>query len=130
MSSRARSASGSLGAEAERLTARFLRKQGYRIIRRNYRTRLGELDIVARDGEEVVFVEVRSRTRGTWEMPERSVTAAKQRRNCRAAMAFCTRNSLQPRPMRLDVVAVILEPGAEPEFRHYKDAFPIPTSAQ
>ncbi len=122
-------AGGSLGAQGERLAAKFLRKLGYRIIRRNCRTRFGEVDIIARDGDEVVFVEVRSRSSGTWEMIEKSVTPRKQQRIFRAAATFASRTR-STRPLRFDVIAVRLAPDGEPEFRHYKDAFTLPASAR
>ena len=118
-----------IGPLGERLAARFLRKQlGYRILRRNCRSKLGEIDLIARDGNEVVFVEVKTRSSRTWGDPETAVTPAKRRKLCRAAAAFAARNRLREHPLRFDVVAVLLEDGRDPEFRHYKDAFPISAS--
>jgi putative endonuclease len=117
------------GAEGERLAVGFLRKLGYEIIRRNFRTRFGEVDIIARDGDEVVFVEVRSRSRGDWELLEQSVTLRKQQRISRAAAAFA-RRTRAARPLRFDVIAVKLCPDGEPEFRHYKDAFTVPPAGR
>ena len=118
-----------IGPAGERLAARFLRKQlGYRILRRNCRSKLGEIDLIARDGNEVVFVEVKTRSSRTWGDPEAAVTPAKRRKLCRAAAAFAAQNHLRERPLRFDVVAVLLEEGREPELRHYKDAFPIQAS--
>lgn len=116
------------GQLGERLAARFLRKAGYTILRRNCRSYLGEIDLVARDGEEVVFVEVKTRTSSAWGDPEAAVTPAKQRKICRAALSFAGRNKLRERPLRFDVVAVLLEDPRKPQFTHYKDAFLLPTS--
>ena len=117
------------GPVGERLAARFLRKQlGYKILRRNCRSKLGELDLIVRDGDEVVFVEVKTRSSRTWGDPETAVTPAKRRKLCRAAAAFAARNRLREHPLRFDVIAVLLEDGLEPELKHYKDAFPIQAS--
>lgn len=113
------------GAEGERLAARFLRKLGYRVIRRNCRSTLGELDLVLRDHDEVVFVEVKTRASARWGDPEAAVTPAKRRRLARAAVQFAERHDLRSLPLRFDVVAVLLPPGAPPEIRHYPNAFPI-----
>jgi len=116
------------GFMSEEQVVQFLRGQGFRILQRNCRTRLGEVDIVARDGEEVVFVEVRSRSGGNWDTLERSVTSRKQRRIARAAAAFL-RHTRTAAPLRFDVVAVRLGADGRPEFRHYRDAFPLPGRA-
>src|SRR6185437_3918670 len=74
-----------LGDRGERAAARYLRSKGLRIITRGYRTRLGEIDLIARDGDTLVFVEVKSRRRG---VPAEAVTLAKQRRLTLAALQF------------------------------------------
>lgn len=116
----------SAGRLGECLAARFLRKAGYKILRRNCRSHFGEIDIVARDGDEVVFVEVKARTSAEWGAPEESVTPAKQRKICRTALAFAGRHKLRDRPLRFDVVAVLLEDPEKPRFTLYKDAFALP----
>ena len=113
------------GRAGERLAERFLRKKGCRVIRRNCRSSLGEIDLVMRDGDEVVFVEVKTRTSRQWGEPEDAVTPSKQRKIGREAVRFATRHNLRERPLRFDVVAVLLEDGAEPEFRHYENAFSL-----
>ncbi|MBD3285946.1 YraN family protein, partial [candidate division WOR-3 bacterium] len=67
-----------LGKHGEDAAAEFLRKQGYEIITRNFYTRWGELDIIARDGEEIVFVEVKTRTSISFARPEEGVDLRKQ----------------------------------------------------
>jgi len=113
------------GRAGEDLAARFLRKRGFKVLRRNCRSTLGEIDLVMRDGDEVVFVEVKTRSSRTWGDPEDAVTPAKQRKVGRQAMLFANQNNLRRRPLRFDVVAVLLEEGADPEVRHYRDAFAI-----
>jgi len=79
------------GKAAEDAAGKFLKKKGYKIIARNYRTRLGELDIVALDGKTVVFVEVRSKTEGNFGPPGASIGREKSRRITRAAWDFLAR---------------------------------------
>lgn len=118
-------APGEAGRQGERLAARFLRRQGFRILRRNCRARGGEIDLIARDGDEVVFVEVKTRTSRQWGDPEDSVTPTKQRRISLAASSFADRYRLHTRPLRFDVVAVLLPEDGPTEFRHYRNAFPF-----
>jgi putative endonuclease len=93
-----------------------------RIIVRNYRTTGGEVDLIARDGDAVVFVEVKTRRRGA---PAEAVTPEKQRRLTLAAMHFLRRHRLLEHSARFDVVAVLWpESGRSPIIEHYRDAFP------
>jgi putative endonuclease len=91
------------GDAAEELAARHLEANGYRIVARNVRSKLGELDIVARDGRVVCFVEVRARRDGT---AAESVDAGKRRRLARAAGRYLTAQHLSDAPCRFDVVTV------------------------
>ena len=117
-----RAVDGGLG---ERLAEEFLRREkGYRILRRNCRTRSGEIDLVARDGDEVVFVEVKTRS-GKWDAPEDAVNRGKQRRLCRAAQELAARHKLREYPLRFDVVAIVLPPGGAPKIEHFVDAFTL-----
>ena len=93
------------GARAERLAEEFLRERGMRILARNFRTRFGEIDLVAQDGETVVFVEVRSRSSDAFGTPQETVTVAKRRRIIRTARAYAQSRSLDA-PLRFDVVAL------------------------
>lgn len=95
------------GQKAESRAEDFLRRKGLRPIGRNYRCRLGELDLIMRDGDTVVIVEVRSRASGKFVDPRASVDAAKQRRLIRATRhLLATRPELATRPIRFDVVAI------------------------
>ncbi len=95
-----------IGHQGEKHACKFLRKQGYRILERNCKTRWGELDIVARQGDVVSFVEVKSRTDADFLPPEASVTAAKRRKLARLAKAYLAREGLSSYPCRFDVVSV------------------------
>jgi len=75
-----------LGVRGEKTAARFLRRKGYEILRRNFRTRFGEIDIIARDGHTLVFVEVKSRMEGIPGSAGASVGLKKQRSLSKAAL--------------------------------------------
>ncbi|NJD88536.1 MAG: YraN family protein [Betaproteobacteria bacterium] len=93
------------GEAAEELAARFLAAQGLAILARNYRTRLGEVDIVAREGAVLVFLEVRLRSWAAWGGAAASVDARKQRRIVAAARHFLSRLRAEP-PCRFDVLTL------------------------
>lgn len=100
------------GGAAEETAAAFLAGQGLAILARNYRTRLGEIDLIARDGEALVFVEVRLRSDAAWGGALGSITARKRRRIAAAARHYLMRFRRMP-PCRFDVVAL---DGASPQW--------------
>jgi putative endonuclease len=91
------------GAAAEALAARFLAERGLTIVGRNYRCRGGEIDIIARDGETLVFVEVRMRRSRAFGGPGESITAVKRRRLRLAAQHYLARLRTEP-PCRFDAI--------------------------
>lgn len=112
------------GNRSERAAARFLKQLGYRILVRNYSCPLGELDLIALDGDCLVFVEVRSTESTDAERPALSVDAAKQRRLSRLALHFLQQRRLLGRSARFDVLAVSWPPGQrDPAIVHYRNAF-------
>lgn len=114
------------GRKGEDLAARYLRWNGYRILERNVRLGRYEVDIIARDGDTIAFVEVRSRASSEPVPPEDSVGPVKQAHLIAAARIY---QMLHPDPeayYRFDVVAVILPDKGRPEITLYKDAFHIP----
>jgi putative endonuclease len=94
------------GKRAEDRAAAHLRAQGYRIVERNFRCRAGELDIVARDGDTLVFVEVRSRARGHRGDALETVTRAKQTQLIRVARVYLAMQRPAFRSCRFDVVGI------------------------
>lgn len=96
-----------IGRTAEGVAASFLARNGYQILLRNYRTRRGEIDIIARDGGTIVFVEVKARRHGIDSSLE-AVDFRKRRRIVRAALHFITTRRLDGVSFRFDVVAVTL----------------------
>jgi len=112
------------GLRSEKLAEEHLRRQGYRILARNFRCRMGELDLVALDGEELVFVEVRSRTSEAYGAPEESVVRRKQARLRRVAEYYLLHSGRPDAFCRFDVVGVVLDDaGRLRRIEHYKAAF-------
>jgi putative endonuclease len=97
-----------VGARGEKLAVGHLRKRGYRIVQTNFRSRHGEIDIIAREGECLVFVEVRTRKGHEYGTPEESITPAKVDRLTAAAGAYLQRLHEMPPSWRIDVVAIEL----------------------
>jgi len=113
-----------LGAQGEDAAAKFLQREGYRVLARNVRLGRGEIDIVARDGDTIVFVEVKSlRTAGDVFRPEDHVDHIKQRRLIAAAKRYMARNPDPTAYYRFDVVSVVLPERGAPEITLYRDAF-------
>jgi putative endonuclease len=94
------------GKTAEDLACAELERRGYAILARRYRTRVGEIDIVAREGAAIVFVEVKARSDDRCGHPAEAVTVWKQRRIAAMATDFLTRRRLHQAPCRFDVVAI------------------------
>ncbi len=111
------------GATAEELALHYLETQGLTLVARNFRCRVGELDLIMRDGEQLVFVEVRSRRHSRYGTPAESVTWTKQQRLLRAAAFYLQRRRLDL-PCRFDVVA-ILQAEDEPRIEWIRDAFQL-----
>jgi putative endonuclease len=95
-----------IGSEGERAAAEFLEARGYRILDRNYRTRLGEIDLVAEEGRILVFVEVKVRLNDRFGGPAAAITSAKQARIARLAQQYVMSRRLGERPCRFDVVLI------------------------
>ena len=110
------------GKLGEDLACTELRRRGYEILAQRYRTRFGEIDIVARDGETVVFVEVKTRAADGFGGGEAAVTDWKQRRIGRMASDYLIRQRLPDGPCRFDVIVIGFE-GNAPRIEIYQDAF-------
>lgn len=114
-----------LGDRGERAAARYLKKQGLRITARQYTSRLGEIDLIARDGRTIVFVEVKSRRSHAAGRPEEAVNVTKQRQLTRLGLEYLKRHGLLGKQRaRFDVVSVTWpENKTRPEIVHYRNAF-------
>jgi putative endonuclease len=112
------------GQRAERSAAKYVRRQGCRILGRNVDDRLGEIDLLALDGQTIVIVEVRSSETKTFDELAATVNDEKKRRLTDATLRFVQRRKLWNVGVRFDVIALRWPPGArEPEVRHYRHAF-------
>ena len=112
------------GRRAERFVAKYFRRQGCRILGCNLDDRLGEIDLLALDGQTIVVVEVRSSETKTFDELAATVNHDKQRRLTDATLRFVQRRKLWNVGVRFDVIALRWPAGArEPEVRHYRHAF-------
>ena len=116
----------SLGKLGENLACAALTERGYAIIATRYRTRAGEIDIVARDGDTTVFVEVKSRAGDEFGGAAAAVTSWKQRKVALMAMDYMGRHRLEETPCRFDVVTVEIVDGRPPHVEIYTNAFESP----
>jgi putative endonuclease len=98
-----------LGARGEELAVRYLKNRGYRILERNYRIKLGEIDIIAEQGGDLVFIEVKTRSDSLFGSPFDSVTVPKQRQLSKVALEYISKHGCHNRPARFDVVGVHLK---------------------
>ncbi|PID80592.1 YraN family protein, partial [bacterium DOLZORAL124_64_63] len=94
------------GRKNEKLALDYLKRQGYRILTRNYRTPMGEVDIIAEDGQTIVFVEVKARRTDRFGHPKVAVTPAKQRHLSMAALTYLKETRNSGARARFDVVAI------------------------
>lgn len=101
-----------LGRRGEELAARYLTGRGYRILDRNWRCRLGEIDIVAERSGTVAVVEVKTRSSTAYGHPFDAITPAKAARLRRLAVAWCDAAQRAPRTLRVDAIAVLVPRGA------------------
>jgi putative endonuclease len=95
-----------LGKAGEDRAAKFLVGKGYRVLERNFRTRSGELDLIALHEGTIVFVEVKTRTSNAFGAPELAVTPQKQRKMIKTALGYIKYKKLHSLPCRFDVVAI------------------------
>lgn len=109
-----------IGNEKEQLAASYLESKGYFIIQKNYRVRQGEIDIIARDGNTIVFVEVKYRKNTLKGHPLEAITPKKQRQICKTALFYMNQNKINPEtiPVRFDVIGIL-----DDEISHIDNAF-------
>lgn len=111
------------GRKAERAAEKALRRAGYRVLARNWRCGVGEIDLVAREGESLVFVEVKAKSSDAFGRAAEMVTARKRRQVARAAAAYLAAKNLAETPCRFDVAVVALEGGEPGEVEILRAAF-------
>lgn len=124
--SSSRSAHLELGARGEKLAARFLRRAGFKVLYRNFRSRHGgEIDLVCREDDTLVFVEVKTRTREDFGRPLEAVNLAKQRRISLGACAWLRLLGNPEILFRFDVVEIVIAEGEEPRIELVRNAFTL-----
>lgn len=114
-----------LGKQGEELACRELRRRGYAILARRYRTRFGEIDIIGEDGRTLVFVEVKARRSARRGLAAESVTARKRRRIAAMALDYLAWTGRLNHPCRFDVVAIDGMGTRRATIRVISDAFQI-----
>lgn len=112
----------SLARSGERAAAKALKRAGMRILARNYTCPAGEIDIVSRDGDTLVFVEVKTRRSSAVADPEVNVHHHKRRQLTRVARFFLNTHAKRDVPCRFDVVAVVMPDKGKPTIEHFVDA--------
>jgi putative endonuclease len=113
------------GREGEQAAARFLENNGYTILERNYRRKFGEIDIIARHNDYLVFIEVKTRAGHSHGDPLEAVTFRKQKQISRVAQYYLQERQLHDIPARFDVVAVRVSKNRLPEIEIVTDAFDL-----
>lgn len=113
------------GTHAEVLAQNYLSLKGYKIIARNYRNRLGEIDIIAKDHGTIVFVEVKARTSFRFGNPKWAVTYQKQKKLSTLALAYLKSTGQSRAKARFDVVAIIYRSKKIPEIELIQNAFEL-----
>ena len=104
-----------IGLLGEQLAREFLSEKGYAVIGSNYRCPYGEIDIIARDGDFLVFVEVKTRISSNLGMPEESVNATKQAKLRQSALHYLQEHPDSPEDWRIDVIAIELDRNHRPK---------------
>lgn len=114
-----------LGDKGERAAARFLKSAGYRIIAHSYRNQFGEIDLIAMDGNQVVFTEVKTRASDDRGQPYEAVDKAKQTKLTKLALVWLKKHKRLDKPARFDVISIIWPPesSAPPQIQHFINAF-------
>lgn len=113
-----------LGASGEETAANFLKENGYKIIVRNYKTKLGEIDIIAKDKDTFAFIEVKTRRSNRFGSSLEAISKVKQRQISKAALHYLKENNLLNKKARFDVVSVAYSED-RPKLDLIKDAFEL-----
>ena len=116
-------ASKTLGILGEKLAFSFLSQKGYKVLLKNYEISLGEIDLIARHGASLVFIEVKTRSSESMGDPAEAITFHKRRQLVRVAQYYLNRYGIQNAPCRFDVVSILIPPEGAPEINLIQDAF-------
>ncbi len=114
-----------VGKQGEQLAAVFLKKNGYKVLEYNYRNRLGEIDIIAKDGDFICFIEVKTRLSNHQGTPLEAITTQKQKKISQVALSYLKQKHLIDQYARFDVVSVEKTPDGKEKIDVLKDAFAL-----
>ncbi len=117
--------SSTLGKEGEAIAVQFLTELGYKILDRNFRSQQGEVDIIAKDGDQLVFVEVKTYSIGSFGTPLGAVGRSKKESLIHAARTYLMKNNIKNVNCRFDVLAIYRSWQGLSNFDHIKDAFHV-----
>lgn len=111
-----------VGNKGESIAEDYLKRKGYKIIRKNYRCRFGEVDIIARDNDTIVFIEVRTKQNDNFGSPQDSITPAKIEKISKTSLSFIQEKKLTGFSYRFDFIAITF-PQGKPNIEHIENAF-------
>ncbi len=111
------------GKKGEAFAIEYLKKTGYKLLAKRYRYHRGEIDIIAREGNTLVFIEVKTRKTTEFGYPEESVSPAKQNKLKKTAYGYLEENKFFGQPCRFDVISLVLNENGKFDLHHIKDAF-------
>ncbi len=114
-----------LGERGEALAWNFLRKRGYELLEKNFRTRFGEMDVIAKKDDSIVFIEVKTRRNERFGIPAEAVDWRKRQKLTRVAQAYLQAHGLENQAARFDVLSVTWDGTTEPAFFLLEDAFQV-----
>ncbi|MEW6609952.1 MAG: YraN family protein [bacterium] len=112
-----------LGEKGEALALKHLKRHRYKILEQNYKTRSGEIDIIAKNQEVLAFIEVKTRRGEEFGLPQEAVDIRKQRQMGKVALEYLAKKNLQDIDCRFDIVAITWRPNQKPKIELIKDAF-------
>jgi putative endonuclease len=112
-----------LGDQGEEIACTFLKHSGAKILERNWRCQAGEADVIAREGDDLVFIEIKTRTSHSAGFPEDAVNREKRRRYEKIAMEYLFSHDLPSVHVRFDVMALLLSRDGKAFLRHHRDAY-------
>ena len=113
-----------IGKKGEAIAVGYLKKQGYKIIEQNYRSKVGEIDIIAREKKTLVFVEVKTRSSGSFGSPKYAITPKKQKAISMAALYYLKTNPQKDADARFDVVSIRVQ-GEDTQIELVRNAFDL-----
>ena len=112
-----------LGEQGEKQAARYLKKKGYKVVTANYRCKFGEIDLIARDADVIIFIEVKTRTSTDFGNPAAAVDYRKQQQISKVAHHYLVTHHNDDVDARFDVISILSPRGQKTEIEHISDAF-------